>query len=646
MSGAKQSFRLKRWACFSGFLSAFCVTVAFAQDPSPVKTDRFIPPPKQMRALAGGSGGGSAVQQPVLPDLSHTRELPANTSLDTSLPAQSVLATTALPSDAYEPPVVPVSLQKSARIERLRKILGADLLQLPEPAAKGPLFSAKIIERFGIEDAAAASISQSYQLAAAEAREGYAEAMTGVARASLLPQAKFTAKQGRETTSPGGDTYKFCKSSSGCKDASGAVRYQLGEKVPSSGALNGGVKASDLTDSAFAQDSVTVPNRRELQLSVSQVLFDYANWAENFRQYRVYESSRHAAQAIRMKAVLDSTSSYMRLFQNSLALRFAEDYEQALQILYERIEERVAAGASSQADQERVKGRRVNARSTVLDAKNALEVELTSFQKLTGFRPRLLALPPDWILPMPENIDGAVVAASENNPALLADLKQAESFLSELHKVKGAFLPVIGIEATETRSRGSGGSLAPIVTAEGAVTSTLTSSSPTYLGQENHFQKKIQSLMLTLNWSLFSGGADYYQHRAVAEKYNEAMFRLLDTRRELEEKLRSSFSSLATTTARTQEIAKEMESNQQVVESFTEQMFAANRSLLDVLDAHQKLYQSRLDYLRLLIAEGNLAFDVLYNIGTLTEVLKVPGDAQSPRGRMGSLVGQDVWRKQ
>ena len=36
-----------------------------------------------------------------------------------------------------------------------------------------------------------------------------------------------------------------------------------------------------------------------------------------------------------------------------------------------------------------------------------------------------------------------------------------------------------------------------------------------------------------------------------------------------------------------------MEANQQVVESFTEQMFAANRSLLDVLDAHQKLYQSR-----------------------------------------------------
>lgn len=543
-------------------------------------------------------------------------------------------------------------LQKSPRIERLRRILGSDALVLPRPAGTNSVFSSKFIDKLGVEDAAAASISQSYLLAAAESRQAYSESLAGVARGALLPQVKLSMKRGREKTSPGADTYKYAKDTIYAKDSSGAntttVLYNKGDRVPTSSLMNGGVDANALGGESFAYDSIDVP-RRDRTLTVTQSLFDYAAWAEVSRQNRAAESSEHAARGARLKAVLDSTTSYLRLFQTSLSLRFAEDYERALQSLYDRIEDRVSAGAGSPADQERVKGRRVNARSTVLDAKNALEVELTAFQKLTGFRPAKLSLPPDWILPVPDNIDAAVQAASDNNPALQADLKQAESVLAELRKVKGSFLPQVGIEYSDSLTRGTGGTRVPIVTSSGPnfvnngtsvdLTDVLTT------GETPNYNKRVQSLMLTLNWSLFSGGQDYYQHRATGEKYNEAMFRLLDTRRELEEKLRASFESLATTAARVHEIGKETESNQQVVETFTDQMFVANRSLLDVLDAHQKLYQSRLDYLRLLIAEANLAYEVLYNIGTLNEALHVPASAQSPRGIMGSLVGQDVWRK-
>lgn len=573
--------------------------------------------------------------------------------LDLSLPP---LASTQEPEDA--PSIKRVTLQKAARIERLRQILGADALLLPPPPKKGPVFSAKLVDKLGIEDAAAASIAQNYQLAAAESRQAQAEAMTGVARGALLPQIKFTMKRGRETTTPAGDTYKYCKDENGCRpageDANGdalPVKYAFGDRVPASGVLNGGINSDQLSDESFAYDNITL-DRQERMLTATQSIFDYTAWSEVARQNRMRDSAEYGAKGARLKSVLDASGSFLRLFQNSLALRFAEDYEGALLTLYGRIEDRVAAGASSQADQERVKGRRVNARSTVLDAKNALEVELTAFQKITGFRPQRLTLPPDWILPVPEDIELAVEAASKNNPALMADLKQAEAVLAELKKAKGAFLPQVVLEFANSVTRGTGGSGVPIVTSQGPNWVLDSDGKPTTEynsgssnGEIPNYEKRIASLMLTMNWSLFSGGADFYQHRATSEKYNEAMFRLLDTRRELEEKLRASFESLATTALRTQEIAKEMEANQQVVESFTEQMFAANRSLLDVLDAHQKLYQSRLDYLRLLIAEANLAYDVLYNIGTLTEALRVPADAQSPRGRMGSLVGQDVWGK-
>lgn len=620
---------------------------------TPAKTES-VPPGKLKGSVFDGRGGAAL-------DLMIPRDIPAqervaakpSIPLDLTMPPLAALA-----GEDEGKPTPKLTLEKSARIERLRKILGADALLLPPPPKKGPVFSAKLIDKLGIEDAAAASISQNYQLAAAESRQAYAEAMVGVARGALLPQVKLTMKKGKESTTPAGDTYKYCKDENGCRpageDANGdplPVKYSFGERVPASSIVNGGISSDQLSDESFAYDSVML-NRRERMLTATQSLFDYTAWSELARQSKMRDSAEYGAKGARLKSVLDASGSYLRLFQNSLALRFAEDYEGALLTLYSRIEERVAAGASSQADQERVKGRRVNARSTVLDAKNALEVELTGFQKITGFRPRNLMLPPDWILPVPEDIDLAVEEASRNNPALMADLKAAEATLAEIRKVKGAFMPQVAVEFAESVTRGTGGTRVPVVTSSGpnwvlddAGVPTTEYNSGSSVGEKPNYEKRIRSLMLTMNWSLFSGGADFYQHRAMGEKYNEAMFRLLDTRRELEEKLRASFESLATTAKRTQEIAKEMEANQQVVESFTEQMFAANRSLLDVLDAHQKLYQSRLDYLRLLIAEANLAYDVLYNIGTLTESLHVPGDAVSPRGRMGSLVGQDVWGK-
>lgn len=534
------------------------------------------------------------------------------------------------------------TLQRSPRIERLHRILGNEVLNLPDPPAAGTAFSSKIIDRLGVEDAAAASISKSYQLAAAESRVAYVEAQGNVARGALLPQVKLVMKGGKENTSPGGDTYKFCKEAV-CTAANGRT-YARGEMVPNSSLLNGGVPNDNLTAATFAMDNITL-NRTDKMLTVSQSLFDYGAWSELSRQRKMAQSAEHVARGARLKAVLNASQSYLKLFQNSLAARFAEDYETALQGLYERMEARVKGGAGSQADLERIKGRRVNARSTVLDARNALEVELTAFQKITGFRPKSLVLPPDWITAVPESVNGALSAATENNPALQADLKMAESILLEMRKSKGSFMPQVSLEMSQMLTKGASGSKVPVVTSQGVDVNTLGEEAPTYLGQAQHLQKRIQSLMVVMNWSLFSGGQDFYQHRAIGEKYNEAMFNLLDTRRELEEKIRASFESLATTAARSQEIAKEMDANQQVVEAFTAQMFDANRSLLDVLDAHQKLYQSRLDYLRLLIAEANLAYDVLHNIGTLTEALRVPDSAQSPRGQMGSLVGKEIWRK-
>ena len=62
-----------------------------------------------------------------------------------------------------------------------------------------------------------------------------------------------------------------------------------------------------------------------------------------------------------------------------------------------------------------------------------------------------------------------------------------------------------------------------------------------------------------------------------------------------------------------------MESNDLVVAAFNEQLFAANRSLLDVLDAYQRQYNSRTELTRLLISEATAGLQMLRNMGRLQE---------------------------
>ncbi|MEY3201208.1 MAG: hypothetical protein RIR70_758 [Pseudomonadota bacterium] len=557
--------------------------------------------------------------------------------------------------------MMPVQLKRMPRIPNLRRILDSDSLQLPLPPQMTQPFSAKVVPLMELDDAISAAISQSYKVAAVESREAYGEAIVGVARAALLPQLKVRATRGKETTSPAADTYSYAK-----KDiclspdettyqdcvAGGTLAYPVGSKVPTNKLLltNPSAKAPDqvsLLGDTFAYSSIAL-DKSDVSLSFSQSIFDYGAWAEVAKQKKVHEANKYSVQGERLKVTLDAANSYLKLFQNSLALRFAEDYEAALLSLFERISARVEGGASSEADRERVRGRRVNAQSTVLDARNAVETELTLFQKLTGKRPTRLSLPPEWLALMPESIEAALIVSAESNPALQADLKQAESILDEVRKAKAAFLPNINLEFNMASSTGGGATNVPVLTSDYPVCGTNPETGNAFCSGgdvDRRFDRVTQSLMVIMNWNIFAGGGDYYQVRAAAEKYNEAMFRLLDTRRDLEEKLHANFESLSSTAKRVEEIAKEVESNQKVVASFTEQMFAANRSLLDVLDAHQRLYQSRLDYMRLLIAEAGLAFDILYNTGTLTRIVKRPDDIQSPRGTMGSLVGKDVWRR-
>jgi adhesin transport system outer membrane protein len=204
---------------------------------------------------------------------------------------------------------------------------------------------------------------------------------------------------------------------------------------------------------------------------------------------------------------------------------------------------------------------------------------------------------------LPKTFDAAMAEAVLNNHELQVALQDMESVVPERRAVLSKYAPKFDIELSAIRTYNAGGIAA----------SDPDPKNPLYPVQND------KRAMLVMSWNLLNGGADRMQSKALESKRLEYEYHAKEIQRKLEESLRINFNLLHSVSGRIDGVTQEMESNDLVVAAFNEQLFAANRSLLDVLDAYQRQYNSRTELTRLLIAEATAALQMLRNMGRLQE---------------------------
>jgi adhesin transport system outer membrane protein len=264
---------------------------------------------------------------------------------------------------------------------------------------------------------------------------------------------------------------------------------------------------------------------------------------------------------------------------------------------------RVQAGGTTKADMQRVKGRVLNAMSAVIEAKGAYESGLVQLKRLTGAVPSSIAIPGSLLPELPKDFETAMATAIQSNNELQAALQDRDSVVQERRSMQGKFAPKFDIELSAIHSYNAGGIAA----------SDPTPYNPVYPSQND------KRAMLVMSWNLLDGGADLMQTKALEAKRLEYEYRARDIQRKLEESLRINFNTLRAVSGRINGVRQEIESNDIVIAAFNEQLFAANRSLLDVLDAYQRQYNSRTELARLLISEATASLEMLRNMGKLQE---------------------------
>ena len=125
------------------------------------------------------------------------------------------------------------------------------------------------------------------------------------------------------------------------------------------------------------------------------------------------------------------------------------------------------------------------------------------------------------------------------------------------------------------------------------------------------------SLYLQLNYNLFKGGSDLYRQKETAELIGKAKAIRDKTHRQVVENMQLAWNSHETVGEQLKYFKRHEDASRSTVNAYREQFKLGKRTLLDLLDSEDELFNARIDHIngkiglllakfRILNAEGKL----------------------------------------
>jgi len=338
--------------------------------------------------------------------------------------------------------------------------------------------------------------------------------------------------------------------------------------------------------------------RRDQNLTIRQPLID-PSIVSDILSFSVKEDIAGKDRAdVREGIAFDTISVYLSLLQACLSVHLAENYKQYLETLASRMSTRVEAGGSANSDLDRIRGRSTMADSAEIEALGDYQTNLTEFKRLTKVTPGELIIPEVLAPSAPESLEIATEHAIKYNPSYLSTLKKADLAESDRKKALSEIKPKVYLQYNYSNSFDAGGA---------ALGNPVDGVWPT---------QKTQSLMLVAQWSM-NGGTAITSGYSGAAKEREMNLHALDIRGHIEQGILAGYTAINAAQKRQDVMQKTVEANERVVTGFEEQFKFGSRSLFDLLDAYEQLYNSRLNLMRVTIAKAKAAYQVRRLMGEL-----------------------------
>ena len=341
---------------------------------------------------------------------------------------------------------------------------------------------------------------------------------------------------------------------------------------------------------SFGRDSVSA--------SLSQMLFDGFTTRSEVRRLGYNKLARYFELLDASEtAALDASRAYYDVLRFRKLIKLAEENYAQHRLLFDLMEQRAKVGVGRRVDFEQAGGRLALSESNLLTEITNLHDVSARYQRVVGELP-----PPDMEKPdllqtgLPVNENAAVEESIRLSPVIAASIEGIRAAQSELTGRNAGFLPRLDLRARQDLDRNRDG----------------------ILGNRNDSVVEV-----VLSYNLFRGGADVASKQQAAENLNAS--------KELRDRacrdVRQTLSIAYNDTNRIAEQLRYLNTHQLATEkardAYRKQFDIGQRTLLDLLDTENELFQARRAYVNGVYDHGIAYARTHAAMGTLLQALNL-----------------------
>ena len=329
-------------------------------------------------------------------------------------------------------------------------------------------------------------------------------------------------------------------------------------------------------------------------LRLTQPLFNYPAYETFLATRGTLNAALLRSQASEGEVSMSLVQAVVNLVMARVTVTFADELLNNLSDILKYQEQRTQSGASSQADLERARSRVLAARQSRLEQQANYKSALLQAERLLGFAPQKLSLPYlNELPPLPRSQAEMREVALRENAEIGALRAEVEAQQSQVRAQYGRALPSVVASLEDDRSTNNG-----------------------VIGK-----RQDQRALVVMNWTFSLGGKEYFAGKEAAADLVELQNKLAQNEQRIIQSIDTDFALLQASTLRINLGQQEQASALRVTEAVREQLKAGRiPSILEVLDASDRLYQARNKLTQSLGQQMLAQAQLLRHMGQLTSI--------------------------
>jgi outer membrane protein, adhesin transport system len=348
--------------------------------------------------------------------------------------------------------------------------------------------------------------------------------------------------------------------------------------------------------------------RGELGVSIKQMLFDGFYTSSEVDRFSYEASSdQWALFAAAEDIALEVSKVYLNFIHTEQVLTLAEKNLQSHKDIYDQIKQRTDSGLGSIADLSQISGRLARANANVISAKNNMFDAKAQFIRIAAAEPENLIMPvPDADM-LPADMGLSLKMAQDNHPILKSAASDIGAAKYERESAQANYYPKVTLELNGGWNNNTNGE-----------------DGYSFINNQNvNGYTNDLAAMVRVKYNLFAGGKDLAREKETAYKINEAKEIRERAHRQVVEGVNLAWNAYELLAPQKQYIRDHVVAAKETQVAYSQQFNLGQRTLLDLLDTENELFEARKDYLQAEYDETVAQYRVLNATGQLLESLRV-----------------------